>query len=549
MLEIGKLFSHKPDHPMNSVAAARQVLKKLDDSKPKPKPVAALSEIEAWASSLAGTDGFACDDRFLIVAEIESSGKRVVGDVFQEYLRHIHKRDQEQRKLYESLHAYWSAIAAAYERCVVDHEAGESGAARFTQHLAIVIARAIRASEHAERMSQLRYIGSGAELWKSPCRLFAYAEKMEISQVAFVVHEREVRSTIRAELLRMAGMSLAALHELPPEQVELAGRILERFAVSFSWSTELSPDCNFVLDLAEGAAPRQRRPDEAVSPAKRFFGGGPALPKLEEIGELVAKSLLADEARFGPEFSQAQIFSVIRHLLIYLGPNPPQRRFPRTVVTAPVTIIHGFTAISPRVTTLDAGSGAAIDDDLNVEQRKRSDVQLAAEAPDSEPEIWTMRDRSEWGLGVEIPQRLGAWAEPGVLCGGRDSETSLWWVGIIRSVEASEFGHMHCGLWIMSKRPIATHLRVIGNETHQLANWETSSGGFKYSYLRALLLPDGVKAHDRPVMLIERQSIWIGELYEIMAGEHPRHVRLMELIEEGADYMRVGFAWVTPGAT
>ena len=66
--------------------------------------------------------------------------------------------------------------------------------------------------------------------------------------------------------------------------------------------------------------------------------------------------------------------------------------------------------------------------------------------------------------------------------------------------------------------------------------------------LRALLLPDGVKAHDRPVMLIERQTIWIGELYEIMAGEHTRHVRLMELIEEGIDYMRVGFAWVTPGA-
>lgn len=545
MFEIGKLFSHKPDHPMNSVAAACDLLSALDES----KPAAALVEIEAWASSLAGTDGFACDDRFLIVAEIESSGSRVVGDVFQDYLRHIHTRDQEQRKLYESLHSYWSAIAAAYERCSLDHEAGESGAARFTPHLALAIARAIRAREHAERMSQLRYIGSGAELWESPCRLFAYAEKMEVDHVAIVVHEREVHSTIRAELLRMAGMSLAALHELPPEQVELAGRVLERFAVSFSWSAEALPDCNFVLDLADGTPPRQRRPDEAVSPTKRFFGGGPALPKLEEIEGLVEKDLLAEEARFGEEFSQAQICSVIRHLLIYLGPEPPQRRFARTAVSAPVAIIHGFAAISPRVTILDAGSGATIDDDLNVEQRKRSGVQLAAETPDSEPEIWTMCDRSEWGIGVEIPQRPGAWAEPGVLCGGRDNETSPWWVGIIRSVETSEFGRMHCGLWIMSKRPIATHLRVIGNETNQAANWETSSGGFKYSYLSALLLPDGVKAHDRPVMLIERQTIWIGEIYEIMAGEHTRHVRLMELIEEGVDYMRVGFAWMAPAAT
>jgi len=63
---------------------------------------------------------------------------------------------------------------------------------------------------------------------------------------------------------------------------------------------------------------------------------------------------------------------------------------------------------------------------------------------------------------------------------------------------------MRCGLWIVSKRPIATHLRVIGSETHQASNWKTSSGGFKYTCLRALLLPDGVKVHDRPVRLIER---------------------------------------------
>ncbi|MDP2824820.1 MAG: hypothetical protein Q8O52_19330 [Sulfuritalea sp.] len=545
MFELGKLFSHKPDHPMNSVASARDLLNALDES----KPAAALIEIEAWAKSLAGTDGFACDDRFLIVAEIESNGNRVAREVFQDYLRHIHTRDQDQRKLYKTLHAYWSAVAAAYERCILDHEAGEAGAARFTRHLAVAVARAIRASEHAERMRQLRYIGSGAELWESPCRLFAYAEKMEVDLVAIIVHQHQVHSTIRAELLRLAGMSLAALHELPPEQVELAGRVLERFAVSFSWSTEALPDCNFVLDLAAGAPPRQRSPDEAASPTKRYFGAGSVLGKWEEIEGLVENNLLAEEARFGAEFSQAQIVSVIRHLLIYLGSDPPQRRFARTVATAPVAIIHGFAAIAPRVTTLDAGSAVAIDDELNVEQRKRSRVQLAAETPDAEPEVWTMRDRSEWGVGVEIPQNLGAWAEPGVLCGGRDNENSPWWVGIIRSVEASEFGRMHCGLWIMSKRPIATHLRMIGNETNKASNWETASGGFKYSYMRALLLPDAAKAHERPVMLIERQAIWIGELCEIMAGEHTRHVRLMELIEEGADYMRVGFIWVAPAAT
>jgi hypothetical protein len=464
--------------------------------------------------------------------------------VFQEYLRHIHKRDQEQRTIYASLHGYWAALAEAYERCVFDHEAGQAGAATFDKHLGLAIARAIRACERAERTRQMRYIGSGDELWRAPYRLFAYAEKLQLDDVPIAVHEREVRSTIRAELLRIAGMSLAALHEMPPEQIELTGRILERFAISFSWSQEVLPDCNFVLDLAGRLPPRQHGAAMTPAPGLRYFGGGPALPKLEEIEALIAKDLLAEEARFGPEFTQAQIVSVIRHLLIYLGPNPPKRRFDRVLASSQVTIAHGFGSVAPRVATLEAGSGVVIDEDLNVKQRKQSGVQLAAETPDSEPEIWTMRDQSEWGIGVDIPQGLGAWAEPGVLCGIRVDEKSPWWVGIIRRVDAPDFGRVHCGLWIMSKKPIATHLRVIGNEDHQAENWETSSGGFRYHYMRALLLPDTVKAHDRPVMLVERQQIWIGELCEIMAGEHPRHIRLMELIEEGSDYMRIGFSWM-----
>ena len=97
MFELGKLFAHKPDHPMNSVAAARDQLAAIDES----KPVAALVDIGAWAHSLAGTDGFACDARFEVVAVVEAEGRRVAALVFVEYLRHIHKRDHEQRKIFE----------------------------------------------------------------------------------------------------------------------------------------------------------------------------------------------------------------------------------------------------------------------------------------------------------------------------------------------------------------------------------------------------------------------------------------------------------------
>jgi hypothetical protein len=129
MFELGKLFSRKPDHPMNSVGKARDLLSAVDES----DPVAALVEIGTWANSLAGADGFACDDRFLIISEIEAAGSRVALAVFQEYLRHIHKRDQEQRRIFESLHGYWAALAEAYERCVHRPRSRAGGRGRIRQ--------------------------------------------------------------------------------------------------------------------------------------------------------------------------------------------------------------------------------------------------------------------------------------------------------------------------------------------------------------------------------------------------------------------------------
>ena len=544
MYDILKLFEGKPDHPMASADAARRILADLA----KTEPAAALEQIAHWAGTLRDVDGFSCDDRFEVTAEIEAAGRKRVDAVFAAFFGRIHKRDFTQRKLFEPLYAFWNGIAGAYGRCVLGHERGEKGAGRIRKDLPLALARSIRATGMAERMRLLRYIGLDADMWQALYHLLAYAEKLGIDAQAITAYPREVHTTPRAELLRMMGLSLAALHELPPEQVELAGRVLDRYAISFAWSREPAPECNFVVDLAAPAAPWQLKDEKAPAASKRYFGGGPALAKLEEIEQLAANNLLSEEARYGKEFSQAQIVTVIRHLRTYLGADPPHRRFPRASVNDEVSVVKGFRAICQRVTTVDVGSGSALGEDLSLKQHKKSAVHLAAEEVEAVPEVWHMKDRSNWGIGIDVPQGLGLWAEPGVLCGIQEHEGAPWWVGIIRRLNAEDSGRLHCGLWILSKKSISVFLRVIGKEGEKASNWESSSGGFSYRYMRALVLPDALKSRDHPVMLIERQEIGMGELCEVMVGEHSRHVQLLELIEEGADYMRVAFVWKAPPA-
>ena len=546
MYDIRKLFESKPDHPMTSAADARRILAELADT----EPAAALDQIAHWAETLRDFDGFSCDDRLEVAAEVDATGREHVEAVFAQFLERIHKRDRAQRKLFEPLYSFWIGISGAYGRCVFDHQRGEKGAARVRKDLPLALARSIRAQGVAVRMRLLRYVSLDANMWQAPCRLLAYAETLGIDAEAVIAYPREIRTTPRAEFLRLMGLSLAALHELPPEQVELAGRILDRFAISFAWSREPAPECNFVIDLAAATAPLQLKEKDHEPPvaSKRYFGGGPALAKLQDIERLAANNLLSEEARYGKAFSQAQIVTVIRHLRIYFGADPPRRRFPRLSVSDEVSVVTGFRAICQRVTTLEVGSGMALGEDLSVEQRKKSAVHLVAEEVEAVPEVWRTLNRSEWGMGVDIPPGLGLWAEPGVLCGICEHKGAPWWVGIIRRLDAEDAGHLHCGLWIMSKKPVSVFLRIIGTEAQKASNWESSSGGFDYRYMRALMLPDALRSHDHPVMLIERQEIGMGELCEVMVGEHSRHIQLLELIEEGTDYMRVTFGWKTVAA-
>jgi len=254
--------------------------------------------------------------------------------------------------------------------------------------------------------------------------------------------------------------------------------------------------------------------------------------------------MLSEEQRFGQEFSPAQIITVIKHLDIYLGVAPPQRRYARTKAISTVNVVHGLKPICQRVTKIELGSGVALSEDMDIKAKTANILKLVAEEIESTPEVWVQNDQSEWGLGADIPPELGKWAEPGKLCGVQLRGEKAWWVGIVRRMDASKT--THCGIRIFSKRPVSVWLRVLGVGEHHAANWETSTGSFEYNYLRAIMLPDALKSHDHPVMIFENGNYVPGQLCEVMMGEQSRHIKLVEFLEEGEDYVHAAFEWHDP---
>ncbi len=541
MLDWIKRFSGKPDHPLRDAEAATEVLAGL----PEGVSVDTLEQISHWVGSVRDTAGFACNDRLAVMRLLDEAAAAHAGALFDQFFAKIHQQDRTTQKIWDVLCEYWGRLADGYGQCVADFEHGEKGAKDVANEMPLALVRALRAAGVRFKLRHLRYIGIEPKAWAPLYRWHAFAELKEFDNRPLVAYAREVHTTARAELLKIILLYLAAPHEFSPGQLELAFRILTRFAISAEWSRVPQSACNIAIDIGAGEPPHHIPSTETAAPNKRFLGGGKALVKLAELRVLCEKNMLSEEQRFGREFSPAQIITVIKHLDTYLGLAPPQRRYARTKAAAAVSVVHGLKPICQRVTNIELGSGVALGDDMDIKAKTANILKLVAEEIESTPETWVQNDQSEWGLGADIPPDLGKWAEPGKLCGVQLEGEKTWWVGIIRRMDASK--GMHCGIRIFSKRSVSVWLRVLGVDEHRAANWETSTGSFEYNYLRAIMLPDALKSHDHPIMILENKSYVPGQLCEVMMGEQSRHIKLVEFLEEGEDYVRAAFEWHAPG--
>ena len=542
MLEWFKEFGGKPDHPLRDAQAAEEMLAGL----PEGVALETLEQISHWVGSVKDTRGFACDDRLAVMRLLDQAAATQVGPLFNQFFSKIHQPDRSTRNIWDALCEYWGRLSAGYAQCVADFEHGEKGAKNVEQEMPLATARALRSASLRFKLRYLRFVGIDAADWAPLYRLCAFAELKQFDNVPVVAYAREVHTTARAELQKLLLLYLAEPHEFPPAQLELAFRILARFAISAEWSRVPQADCNFVINLVACGPPALMPPKEAPGANKRFIGGGQALIKLAELRALCEKNMLSEEQRFGKEFSPAQIITVITHLQLHLGvAPPPQQRYARAKAKVEVSVVHGLKPICQRVTRIELGSGTSLSEDLDLKAKTANIMKLVAEEIESTPETWAQTNQSEWGLGADIPADLGKWAEPGKLCGIQIHGAKDWWVGIIRRLDAD--AGLHCGIRIFAKRPVSVWLRVLGASEHQADNWASSTGSFSYDYMRAIMLPDAPKSHDHPVMILENKSYVPGQMCEVMMGEHSRLIKLVEFLEEGEDYVRAAFEWQQPG--
>lgn len=528
----------KPDHPMNSPEAVAQQLAEL----PANDPAKALDEIGGWVESVAEAPGFKPELRTVVLEALDEAGQRFHDQLLADYLAAPQLYDFKVQARWQKMYAFWNQLLEAYVKAAteLDGPAQKAGPAR--DALPLLLCRGLRAGAEAAKCRHLNYHTVEKETWEKICRLYAVAERDKVTGAEAKAYKSEPLPTTPAgEFTRALMLEFGAPQELAPEHVELAFRITARVASSFAIAAQPAPGLRFCVDLARGTPPTEcARYTPAPGGSPRYFGPGTALARLDEMIKHNDEHVLPTERRFGRDFSVWDKMTVLRHVLAQWGEQRPMRRDERVAAEGELAVLNGFNAIRVVVPQTDTAQMEAIAETM---KEKRS-LAIAGETLDRAPESWALRDLSPSGIAADAPPRPDLWIKVGKMCAVKPPSAKIWWVGVVRRLDATSRSALRVGIELLTRRPHAVWLKFVGEGQTAAANWETSSGSYAYDYVHAVLLfPEGARSLNDANLLMAPEHFIGGVVCEALMGEKSRMLKLGQPIATGDDFVIASCEW------
>jgi hypothetical protein len=338
---------------MSSLREAEKLLADL----PENSPGKALEEIVTWIESVSATPGYKPELRATILRLLEDTGLRFEETVLNQYLAEARIHDHRSRDRCQKSLAFRAALSEAYLACLVDDFGVETETRSANEEdLMSVLCRGMRSTAMQEKVRHLNYQGVDNEIWGRLYRYYRVAEGQP--------REAQRRKTEQADDAAAGTAAAAAAGDrrarVARARARRAGsRMVARIANTFSITNAPSAANPYCIDLMQPAAPFQygdappeHRPRAISAPARNGPPQGDARPR-------GGNPLPGDRRK--ARVSRWDIVRVLKHLLLYWGPDRPFRLNKRTRAQGKIYILHSLDAIRRVVIQVGTDQFAAIE--------------------------------------------------------------------------------------------------------------------------------------------------------------------------------------------
>jgi hypothetical protein len=430
MLRIAKRADHRPADPRE----ARKLVSEL----PSGDPVPSLEQIVVWIETLTGLPEVRLDRRFDSIGVFEEAATLLERRVARDYGRSGRLPAVREQRMWSAAHRLWHQLAVAYQLCMMEYDAGVSGAASLQLRAPVMGCHAMRGLRKEMKWVLLRHGRVDGRVWQEAARIYQVAHARAFARKEVTLHPGQAgRSTVERELVKMLLLAISSPESLPPLQLEIAAHLVSRCAEFVPLELDRNADATHIFDVAADQPPRRASPEDAGT-SLRYLGSHGALPHLERISKDLAQQGAADGIAFGG-YEPRMVREVAQHLTLYWSAKPPTRESERHPAMARVNVVPAFQGL---LDALQGYVGGPFVDDVT--------------------ESWVAENVSRGGYGAVISQVKGDWVRVGSLVAIKPESAPVWGVGVVRRMSRDETRKCRVGIESFSKAAIPVHLVAAG---------------------------------------------------------------------------------------
>ena len=533
-----------PDHPLQSVNDARQVLAEIAAGDPDK----ALADITNWVAGMNAAESFTPGRRARILLALDEAARPLWRVKSENYLLPDGpggRRGEGDASILRALFDSASEFAAGFETVLTESADPDRSSRWVEENHVLIHARNMRWLARRLALSHMLRLDSVGAIWERTHRLYHLAEEYEVARIPVSVFAGDrVKSSVRQEYTHMLLLELASPEGMKARDIELAFRIARNVAGSVRLEAERSTEAPFCI-VPEGAS----RPGPAAlakgKPGALYIASLAGLPRLRDMLERDRNSEdAAPDTLYGHEYTVGQRRALIKRLLEYWGADAPQRRNRRVPLASKARIVAGFERVVEVIPALDKNAvspeEARRDLQLSIDDTTRTLSRAKLRAAQS---IGSARviDASNGGLGLAISRGDASWARLGAIVAVAIEPGSDWLVGVLRRLFALD-KELRLGIQVLSKAPRV--LMINPGSTLKETTWEDAvkyEATYRERYRKAILLEATGLPLVKGDLLLPPRLAAEGEAFGVPLPGRNQNIAVTRLLDDGEHYQRAAY--------
>lgn len=468
----------------------------------------------------------------------------------EQYLLNTRMPKALEAQLRAQILGYGRQILSAYQR-FMSFDPDDSSAVAVRMMLPLVIARMMHYLTEFALWQYYRHFQPDEMFWRNVNQLFAYAEQHHIDAAPVQLFPDWPNTTIHDLYLSLLMVSMLTSGNLSIRQIRFAYQLILRTSNTMTLGQDYLGEASFLVNLTAGQPPSRVR-DVLPKGVIRVWHTADLVDQLTLWATVFESGGVPGELK--PIMTSGVDAGLLRYLCREWAVKP--YRFDRAervrVQSLQVEVAQRLPVLHKLVREVEEkardetrrASGAEESFDVAEEvriygfvtsrRRERqavSSVQVKEQFP-----FWDVDNKSETGLGLNLPAQGNEWVALGTLLGFRDRGTEDWSLGVVRRLQRPGQDRIYLGVQILTSRPVAAALR---QEEGRPVDPTTPSEMVWNQGEIALFVPLIKEGKKLNTLLISTGSYAMGKQFHMVARGKMFQISLGRVVERATEWCQV----------